>query len=63
MKEQTIMRLLSTSPLLYRMWRIKDDRTLLDFEKNQKKLKHFYPMIIKSLFSMTESVIQIPYII
>ena len=38
-KEQIIMRILSVSPLLYRLWRIKDDPTLLQFEKNQRKLK------------------------
>ena len=38
-KEQIIMRVLSASPLLYRLWRIKDDPTLLQYEKTQRKLK------------------------
>ena len=39
-KDQIIYSVLCSSPILYRIWRIIDDPTLLAFEKNQKKKRN-----------------------
>ena len=38
-KERLIISALAKSPMLYRLWRIVDDPSLIQYEKNQKKLK------------------------
>lgn len=40
LKEKAIVNLMFRAPAVYRMWRIVNDPTMLNWEKNQKEIKH-----------------------